>query len=85
MLCLTDQSFCVFMDIFQPSGKATHTESMTIQPTSGGVAPLYNPLTPSLRTVCSTQSNGPRKCPSWLVCKRTLIVSNLRNPSMVNL
>lgn len=56
---------------------ATYTESITIHPTSGGVAPLYNPRTPSLRTVWRVQSNGPRKCPSLLVCKRTLTVSNL--------
>lgn len=57
--------------------KCTHTESMTIQPTSGGVAPLYSPLTPSFRTVCSTQSKGPLKCPSLLVCNRTFTVSKL--------
>jgi hypothetical protein len=59
-------------------GRTTHTESMTIQPTSGGVAPLYNPFTPSFRTVCSVQSNGPRNWASLLVCSRTLTVSNLR-------
>lgn len=59
----------------------THTESITIHPTSGGVAPLYNPVGPSLRIVCSTQSNGPLKWPSLLVCSRTLTVSNL---SLVN-
>lgn len=55
----------------------THTESMTIQPTSGGVAPLYKPRTPSFRTVCSVQSSGPRKWTSLVVCRRTLTVSNL--------
>lgn len=58
--------------------RATHTESITIHPTSGGVAPLYNPLMPSFRTVCSTQSRGPLKCASLVVCRRTLTVSNLR-------
>lgn len=50
---------------------------MTIHPTSGGVAPLYNPATPSFRSVCMRQSTGPLKCASFVVCNRTLIVSNL--------
>lgn len=45
----------------------SYTESITIHPTSGGVAPLYNPDTPSLRTVCSTQSSGPLKWESLVV------------------
>lgn len=58
-------------------GVETHTESIIIHPINGGVAPLYNPRTPSFRTVCNVQSNGPLKCASLLVCKRTLTVSNL--------
>lgn len=53
------------------------TESITIHPINGGVAPLYNPLTPSFLTVCNTQSRGPLKCESLLVCSRTLTVSKL--------
>ena len=36
-----------------------YTESINIQPTRGGVAPLYSPLMPSLRSVCITQWSGP--------------------------
>lgn len=57
----------------------TYSESIAIQPTSGGVAPLYSPRTPSFRIVCSTQSSGPRKCVVSEVCRRTLIVSKLRD------
>lgn len=62
-------------------GVDTHTESIIIHPTSGGEAPLYNARTPSFRTVCNVQSNGPLKCASLLVCKRTLTVSNLFSKS----
>lgn len=51
---------------------------MTIQPISGGVAPLYSAVTPSFRTVCSKQSNGPVNRELFVVCSRTLIVSNLQ-------
>jgi hypothetical protein len=54
----------------------SYTESMNIHPTSGGVAPLYSPVTPSFLTVCSRQSNGPRNCETSVVCNRTLTVSN---------
>ena len=46
-------------------------------PMSGGVAPLYNPLTPSLRTVCNRQSSGPLNWAFSVVCRRTLMVSKL--------
>lgn len=61
----------------------SYSESIAIQPTSGGDAPLYSPRTPSLRTVCSTQSSGPRKCVVSEVCRRTLTVSKLRGLSAV--
>ena len=42
---------------------------------------MYNPETPSFLIVCITQSNGPLKWPSLLVCNRTLTVSNLSDPA----
>jgi hypothetical protein len=54
-----------------------HIESMNIHPTSGGVAPLYSPLNPSFRRVWRRQSTGPLKCDLSVVCRRTLMVSNL--------
>lgn len=53
-----------------------YSESMNIHPMSGGVAPLYSPVTPSCLTVCIKQSTGPRKCDLSVVCIRTLMVSN---------
>ena len=53
--------------------------SMNIQPTKGGVAPLYNARTPSWRTVFIKQSNGPLKRSLLDVCMRTLTVSILKN------
>ena len=52
-------------------------ESMNIQPTSGGLAPLYSPLNPSLPTVVKRQSSGPLNLADVEVCMRTLTVSNL--------
>jgi hypothetical protein len=53
--------------------------SINIQPTSGGVAPLYNALGPSRLTVFKKQSKGPLNLPSDLlvVCIRILIVSRI--------
>lgn len=53
---------------------------MTIHPTKGGVAPLYNPETLSFLIICITQSNGPLKWPSLLVCNRTLTLSIFQIP-----
>ena len=50
--------------------------SINIQPTRGGVAPLYRPRTPSRRTVCVTHCSGPLKRVLSVVWSRTLIVSN---------
>jgi hypothetical protein len=50
--------------------------SMNIHPTRGGVAPLYNPGTPSFRNVWRRHWSGPEKRAESEVCKRTLIVSN---------
>lgn len=75
--CSLDVNSCSKLHFTRRPLGNTHTESMTIHPTSGGEAPLYNPFTPSFRTVCSVQSNGPLKCPSLLVWRRTLTVSNL--------
>ena len=57
-------------------GLDTYIESMNIHPTSGGVAPLYIPFTPSFFSVCVRQSMGPRKCVASVVWSRTLMVSN---------
>lgn len=50
---------------------------MNIHPTSGGVAPLYSPLIPSLWMVLRRQSSGPAKWLGGEVCRRTLMVSKL--------
>lgn len=43
--------------------------------TRGGVAPLYSPLRPSLRTVYVRHCRGPANWQADVVCRRTLIVS----------
>lgn len=53
-----------------------HTESMSIHPAKGGVAPLYNAVIPSWATVFVKQSSGPRNWFGDAVWRRTLIVSN---------
>ena len=54
-----------------------YMESMNIHPISGGVAPLYSPLTPSDLMVLCRQSRAPW---NWvLVCNRTFRVSKLRH------
>lgn len=53
----------------------TYTLSITIHPTNGGVAPLYNPRIPSFFNVFARQSIGPLNFPSADVCIRTLMVS----------
>lgn len=49
--------------------------SMNIHPTSGGVAPLYRPVKPSLRRVVRRQSRGPRNCVEVVVWSLTFTVS----------
>lgn len=51
--------------------------SINIQPTRGGVAPLYNAVGPSFLIVLNKQSKGPLNRPSDLlvVCIRILTVS----------
>jgi hypothetical protein len=49
--------------------------SMNIHPTSGGVAPLYNPGTPSFRMVWRRHWRGPEKRAELEVCNLTFNVS----------
>jgi hypothetical protein len=49
--------------------------SINIQPTRGGVAPLYRPVIDSFRTVWRRHWRGPLNCADVEVWRRTFIVS----------
>lgn len=61
-------AFCIFIYMIL---------SINIQPTKGGVAPLYKAFGPSCRIVLRKQSNGPLNLPSAfvVVCIRIFTVS----------